>query len=135
MMNNTETTQSHYETQQQAEMREALAKASEQEAAADKTIDIQRAMAIIAVRPVSKDSVWQDSALCSVSEVVDPEIFDENTQNFEQVKKLCGACTVQEQCLEYALSRDEQFLLWGGITKDQLRALKRRRSRARQRDF
>ena len=43
-------------------------------------------------------------------------------------KRICQTCTVQTECLEYALANDERFGIWGGLSERERRRLKRRAS-------
>lgn len=39
----------------------------------------------------------------------------------EQAKALCAGCGVRRQCLQYAIDRDEEYGVWGGLTSDERR--------------
>jgi WhiB family transcriptional regulator, redox-sensing transcriptional regulator len=41
------------------------------------------------------------------------------------VKRICMACPVREECLDYALSNDERFGIWGGLSERERRRAKR----------
>lgn len=41
-------------------------------------------------------------------------------------KRICAGCPVAAQCLEYALSHDERFGVWGGFSERERRQMKRR---------
>lgn len=45
-------------------------------------------------------------------------------------RQLCGACPVKVTCLEYALTRNERFGIWGGVSSKRRRELRRGRPRA-----
>lgn len=49
---------------------------------------------------------------------VDPELFFTvgNSDN-KPAKIICGNCTSKEDCLQFALSIDEKFGIWGGMTR------------------
>lgn len=67
---------------------------------------------------------WQADALCAQT---DPEaFFPEKGGSTRDAKKVCGACTVKAQCLEYALSNDERFGIWGGMSERERRRLRKR---------
>lgn len=67
---------------------------------------------------------WQTDALCAQT---DPEaFFPEKGGSTRDAKKVCGACTVRAQCLEYALENDERFGIWGGMSERERRRLRRR---------
>ncbi len=42
----------------------------------------------------------------------------------EEAKTVCRMCPVQAECLEYALSINQEFGVWGGMSEDERRALK-----------
>ncbi|MFJ6355173.1 WhiB family transcriptional regulator [Streptomyces sp. NPDC092046] len=46
----------------------------------------------------------------------------------EEAKAVCRACKSVAECLQGALDRDEQGV-WGGLSEDERRALKRRAAR------
>src|SRR5699024_7249066 len=69
---------------------------------------------------------WQADALCAQT---DPEaFFPEKGGSTRDAKKVCGACTVKEQCLEYALANDERFGIWGGMSERERRRLRKKSS-------
>jgi len=67
---------------------------------------------------------WQDRALCAET---DPEaFFPEKGGSTREAKRICNSCEVRRQCLEYALTHDERFGIWGGLSERERRKLKRR---------
>ncbi|WP_125610624.1 WhiB family transcriptional regulator [Specibacter cremeus] len=67
---------------------------------------------------------WQSDALCAQT---DPEaFFPEKGGSTRDAKKVCGACNVRAQCLEYALANDERFGIWGGLSERERRRLRKR---------
>ena len=67
---------------------------------------------------------WQEQALCAET---DPEaFFHEKGGSTREAKKICTGCEVKAQCLEYALSNDERFGIWGGLSERERRRLRRR---------
>jgi WhiB family redox-sensing transcriptional regulator len=77
---------------------------------------------------------WRDNAACLTA---DPELFFPvgNTgpavDQIEMAKSVCARCTVSEMCLQYALETNQDSGVWGGLSEDERRALKRRAARAR----
>lgn len=77
---------------------------------------------------------WRDKAACLTA---DPELFFPvgNTgpavDQIEKAKAVCARCTVSEMCLQYALETNQDSGVWGGLSEDERRALKRRAARAR----
>ena len=77
---------------------------------------------------------WRNGANCLKT---DPELFFPigNTgpalKQIEKAKEVCNACDVQEACLQYALETGQDSGVWGGLSEDERRALKRRANRNR----
>lgn len=80
---------------------------------------------------------WRAEAACASS---DPELFfpvgkarPGNTvyDQVERAKEVCRRCKVAQQCLQYALETNQEFGIWGGLTEDERRSLKRRAARDR----
>ncbi|WP_137724737.1 WhiB family transcriptional regulator [Prescottella subtropica] len=70
-----------------------------------------------------EDEQWQDRALCAQT---DPEaFFPEKGGSTREAKRICLGCEVRTDCLEYALSNDERFGIWGGLSERERRRLKR----------
>lgn len=67
---------------------------------------------------------WMDDAICQETY---PDAFypePENSRKFvKTAKQICEICPVQAECLQYALSNDEPFGIWGGKTKGERRML------------
>ncbi|MFG2245516.1 WhiB family transcriptional regulator [Spirillospora sp. NPDC048823] len=75
---------------------------------------------------------WTKDALCAQIgvEVFFSDPTDRHT--LAQAKRICRACPVQDQCLEWALSfslRNDQYGVFGGAGPGQRRALRRERER------
>ena len=74
-------------------------------------------------RTVAGDLVWQDDALCAE---VDGELFfPEKGGDVSPAKRVCMACRVRRECLDYALDHGERFGIWGGLSERQRRLMKR----------
>ena len=79
---------------------------------------------------------WRHHAACRE---VDPELFFPigNTGpallQIEQAKAVCRRCPVVHDCLAWALESGQDAGVWGGLSEDERRALKRRRARTRAR--
>src|SRR5436190_4879507 len=77
---------------------------------------------------------WRDRAACLDE---DPELFFPigNTGpailQIEEAKAVCRRCPVIETCLQWALDSGQDAGVWGGLSEDERRALKRRNARAR----
>lgn len=66
---------------------------------------------------------WQELALCAQTSPDD--FYPEKGGSAAEAKKVCGRCEVKSECLAYALSHDERFGIWGGLTERERRKLKR----------
>nr|WP_322767293.1 WhiB family transcriptional regulator [Frankia sp. Cr1] len=67
---------------------------------------------------------WQERALCAQT---DPEaFFPEKGGSTREAKRICSGCEVRDECLEYALEKDERFGIWGGMSERERRRLRRR---------
>ncbi|MBF4161854.1 WhiB family transcriptional regulator [Nocardioides acrostichi] len=67
---------------------------------------------------------WQERALCAQT---DPEaFFPEKGGSTREAKKVCLTCDVRQDCLEAALTNDERFGIWGGLSERERRRLKKR---------
>jgi len=72
---------------------------------------------------------WRTYAACRD---VDPELFfpigktGPALVQIEEAKQVCGRCRVREECLRWALDSGQDSGVWGGLSEDERRALKRR---------
>lgn len=65
---------------------------------------------------------WQIDAPCAQT---DPEVFyPEVGGSSRQAKVVCTGCPVRRECLEYALTHDERFGVWGGTSERERRRLR-----------
>jgi WhiB family redox-sensing transcriptional regulator len=72
---------------------------------------------------VADELAWQERALCAET---DPEaFFPEKGGSTREAKKVCLSCDVRVECLEYALTHDERFGIWGGLSERERRRLRR----------
>ena len=83
---------------------------------------------------MSSSQDWRAKAACRDK---DPELFFPvgNTgpalQQIEDAKKICQSCAVKDQCLNWALDAGQDHGVWGGMSEDERRAMKRRAARSR----
>lgn len=69
------------------------------------------------------DMSWRENALCAQA---GPEFFfPAPGSSTREAKQLCGACEGRLACLEYALTHDERFGVWGGLSEKERGRLKR----------
>ena len=77
---------------------------------------------------------WLTEARCRTE---DPELFFPvgNTgpavDQIEQAKAICRDCKVTNNCLEYAIKENQDNGIWGGLSEDERKSLKRKYARAR----
>ena len=77
---------------------------------------------------------WRSRAACLS---VDPELFFPigNTGpavvQVTEAKRVCNSCTVSETCLQWAIENHQDSGVWGGLSEEERRSLKRRAARAR----
>jgi predicted Fe-S protein YdhL (DUF1289 family) len=66
---------------------------------------------------------WMSRGLCAQT---DPEaFFPEKGGSTREGKRICSACPVRAECLEWALDHDERFGIWGGLSERERRRLRR----------
>ncbi|MEU2156800.1 WhiB family transcriptional regulator [Streptomyces sp. NPDC019396] len=79
---------------------------------------------------------WRHDAACLDE---DPDLFfpigNSGPALFqaEEAKTVCRACPVREECLAWAMEYGQDSGVWGGLTEDERRALKRRMARRKSR--
>jgi WhiB family transcriptional regulator, redox-sensing transcriptional regulator len=81
---------------------------------------------------VNPPPAWRDRAACLEE---DPECFfpvgttGPALDQIEEAKAVCRGCEVVAQCLAYALETHQDYGVWGGLSEDERRALRRSRQR------
>lgn len=53
----------------------------------------------------------------------------ETPRLYKEAIKVCRSCEVREECLDYALEANEQYGMWGGLTRPQRATILRLRRR------
>jgi len=77
---------------------------------------------------------WRNRSACLGEE---PELFFPIGNSYpamlqiEEAKVVCHRCEVAQTCLSWAMESAKDSGVWGGLSEDERRALKRRRARAR----
>ncbi|MFE6272282.1 WhiB family transcriptional regulator [Streptomyces goshikiensis] len=80
---------------------------------------------------------WRHNVPCRE---VDPELFfpigttGPALLQIEEAKAVCRRCPVTEQCLQWALESGQNAGVWGGLSEEERRAMKRRAARNRVRN-
>jgi WhiB family redox-sensing transcriptional regulator len=78
--------------------------------------------------------MWRNQAACLDE---DPDLFFSVASTslaavqVAQAKAVCGRCEVAPACLRWAMQTHQDAGVWGGMSEDERRALRRRTTRAR----
>ena len=76
------------------------------------------------------DYEWRDDAICRDT---DPELFfpvgttGHALVQIDRAKEVCEECSVSKQCLDFALETNQDSGIWGGLTEEERRVIRRRR--------
>lgn len=74
---------------------------------------------------------WQEEALCAGSdtEAFYHDAWEKREDELQYLKRMCRNCPVIDSCLEYALETNEVYGIWGGMTPNERRLLRRNMAR------
>jgi WhiB family redox-sensing transcriptional regulator len=81
----------------------------------------------------SADDQWRDQALCRDT---DPDLFfpvgttGMALVQVEHAKRVCGQCAVSDACLDFALATNQDSGIWGGLSEEERRVIRRKRAAA-----
>ncbi|WP_447035752.1 WhiB family transcriptional regulator [Streptomyces sp. DSM 118878] len=81
---------------------------------------------------VRGNQTWQESAACVVAVGArnDPELFFPgryaSDQRIRLAKGICASCAVRVKCLEASLESNDAAGIWGGMTEEERRAIRKR---------
>jgi WhiB family redox-sensing transcriptional regulator len=76
---------------------------------------------------------WRAAGACLSA---DPDLFfpissaGPAEQQIARAKKICAGCGVRRECLEFALSHEQVYGIWGGTTPEDRQRERRRKRRA-----
>ena len=71
---------------------------------------------------------WRTRSACRDS---DPDVFfpigitGSALEQIETARRICTACTVSRDCLEFALATNQEAGIWGGTTEEERRKLRK----------
>jgi WhiB family redox-sensing transcriptional regulator len=71
---------------------------------------------------------WRGRSACRDS---DPDVFfpigttGPALEQIETARRICTACLVAEECLEFALATNQEAGIWGGTTEEERRKLRK----------
>lgn len=77
------------------------------------------------------DNRWRDQALCRET---DPELFFPvgttgiALAQIDRAKQVCRECPVSEPCLDFALATNQDAGIWGGLSEEDRRHIRRQRA-------
>ena len=81
------------------------------------------------------EETWRVRAACST---VDPDLFfpvgvtGPAVGQIAAAKAVCAGCSVRDECLDFAITTNQEYGIWGGTSEEERRVL-RRQWRARRR--
>jgi WhiB family redox-sensing transcriptional regulator len=90
-------------------------------------------------RPLRQEGDTMDWRHIAACREVDPELFfpignsGPALLQIEEAKQVCRRCTALDECLRWAIDSGQDAGVWGGMSEDERRALKRRTLRLRAR--
>jgi len=71
---------------------------------------------------------WRSRSACRDT---DPDVFfpvgvtGNALEQIEAAQRICTACHVQQDCLEFALATNQEAGIWGGTTEEERRKLRK----------
>jgi WhiB family redox-sensing transcriptional regulator len=71
---------------------------------------------------------WRTRSACRDS---DPDVFfpigstGPALEQIETARRICAACPVRDECLEFALATNQEAGIWGGTTEEERRKLRK----------
>ena len=77
------------------------------------------------------DYSWRTRAICRDT---DPDLFfpvgttGQALVQIARAKEVCDECPVKLECLEYALETNQDSGIWGGLSEEERRAIRRERA-------
>ena len=76
---------------------------------------------------------WRSSGACRSA---DPDLFfpsagrGQAERQIARAKMICAGCRVRRECLEFAMTHDQTYGIWGGTTVEDRQRDRRRKRRA-----
>jgi WhiB family transcriptional regulator, redox-sensing transcriptional regulator len=76
---------------------------------------------------------WRSEGACLGA---DPDLFfpistrGPAEKQISRAKRICAGCNVRTDCLDFAMSHDQAYGIWGGTTPEDRRRERRRKRRA-----
>jgi WhiB family redox-sensing transcriptional regulator len=66
---------------------------------------------------------WVEQAACKEVGPGPWDSDDETNNTYREARRVCRMCPVAAECLEWALTNDERYGMWGGMTPVERRDL------------
>jgi WhiB family redox-sensing transcriptional regulator len=70
---------------------------------------------------------WLPGGACREPDV-DPEWFFPHGENYDRGREVCRRCPVKVQCGQWAMDTGQEFGLWGALTPEERKRLRRMRA-------
>ena len=83
--------------------------------------------------PIRNVANWRSAGACLSA---DPDLFfpisatGPAQRQIARAKLICARCVVRQECLEFAMSHDQVYGIWGGTTPEDRQRDRRRKRRA-----
>ena len=97
------------------------------------SIQLSDSVSIFPTKESAEPRVWRTGAACRDT---NPDLFfpvgqtGPAIEHIANAKAVCNTCAVQVECLEYALMTNQDAGIWGGLTEDERRQIRRARRKA-----
>lgn len=97
------------------------------------SIQLSDSASIFPTQESAQPRVWRSGAACRDT---NPDLFfpvgqtGPAIEHIANAKAVCETCVVQVECLEYALMTNQDAGIWGGLTEDERRQIRRARRKA-----
>ena len=66
----------------------------------------------------------EEEPLARLALVLAEQSYEDLTK-IETAQRICTACTVRDECLEFALATNQEAGIWGGTTEEERRKLRK----------
>lgn len=84
---------------------------------------------LVAVQARWHGTDWRADASCSTREVASlffpVGVTGPAETQIVKAKEVCASCPVKDACLEFAITTNQEYGIWGGTSEDERRILRR----------
>lgn len=67
--------------------------------------------------------LYQFKAVCVIEDINPDVFFPEDKSDTDAARAVCNRCSVRQECLDFALTYEEEFGFWGGKSEDERREI------------